>query len=55
MVQHLYQLTVEVASPTRPAFTAVGGHQHTTGSALTQVHRPAHDDGAAVGPRATCS
>ena len=55
MVQHPNQITAAAASPTRPAFAVIGGHQRTTGSALIQVQRPAHDDGAAVGPRATCS
>lgn len=54
MVQHPDQITAEVASPTRPVFAAIGGHQRTTGIALAQVHRPAHDDGVTVGPRATC-
>jgi hypothetical protein len=55
MVQHPDQITAEVASPTRPAFAAIGGHQRTTGIAQAQVHRPAHDDGTAVVPPAPCS
>lgn len=54
MVQHPDQFTAEVASPTRPVFAAIGGHQRTTRIALTEVHRPADDDGTAVGSRATC-
>lgn len=55
MVQHPDQITAEVASPTRPVSTVIGGHQSTNGSALAHKHRPAHDDGAAVRPCSTCS
>lgn len=55
MVQHPNQITAGVASPTRLDFAEISGRQRTTGSTLTQEYRPARDDGAAVGPRATCS
>ncbi len=55
MLQHPNQITAGVASPTRPVFAAIGGRHSATGSALTEVHRLAHDDGTAVGPRVTCS
>lgn len=55
MVRLPNRIAAGVASPKRPAFAAIGGHQRTTGSALTEVHRLAHDDGVAVGPCVTCS
>ena len=55
MVQHPDQITAEVASPTKPAFAAIGGLQRTTGSALAEMHGLARDDGSAVGPPAPSS